>query len=203
MRGGTAVALLLVLCLGLAGSLHFLFAQEQPGPFATDAQAAIAKARNISLEQAAGYWLGAADKRKGQDVHRSGAALGVAIRLGRVEALRSGAEPVPDGFKRQFGEHFSQPLLDDARWLVPEAGSRLSRLLARWPVQEGAVTLGNVIVFKTEGASKNRGLFAHELAHVEQYDELGIGEFARRYAVDPEPIEKEARDKSRRVMRSL
>ncbi len=178
MRGGTAIALLLVLCLGLAGSLHFLFAQEQPGPFATDAQAATAKARNISLEQAA-------------------------IRLGRVEALRSGAEPVPDGFKRQFGEHFSQRLLDDARWLVPEAGSRLSRLLARWPVQEGAVTLGNVIVFKTEGASKNRGLFAHELAHIEQYDELGIGAFARRYAADPEPIEKEARDKSRRVMRSL
>jgi hypothetical protein len=65
------------------------------------------------------------------------------------------------------------------------------------------VTLDDVIVFKTEDASKNRRLFAHELAHVDQYQELGIGEFARRYAADPDPLEKEASRKARRVMRSV
>ena len=55
------------------------------------------------------------------------------------------------------------------------------------------MTLGNVIVVKTRNASENRKLFAHELAHVAQYERLGIEEFARRYARDPEPIEDEAR----------
>jgi hypothetical protein len=46
-------------------------------------------------------------------------------------------------------------------------------------------------------------LFAHEQAHVDQYRALGVGEFARLYAADPEPLDAEARAKSREVMRSL
>jgi len=204
MRAGSALGLLLAGLLGVAGTFHLLSSNEEPGPFVTKTRAAIARAGNVSLEQAADYWLLAADKRKaGADVRGSGTALGVAIRLGRAEALRSGTKPVPKKLKRQFREHYPKAVLDDARWLVAEPGSRLGRVLARWPVKEGAVTLGNVIVFKTGSGPKNRNLFAHELAHVEQYDELGIGAFARRYAADPEPIEEEARKKSRRVMRSL
>jgi len=85
--------------------------------------------------------------------------------------------------------------------VAPHSPTR--QTLARRPIKGGAVALGNVIVFKTESGSKNRSLFAHELAHIEQYGELGIREFARRYAADPEPIEQEAQQKSRRVMRSL
>lgn len=204
MRFGSVLALLLLGSIGLAGTLHLLSSGEEPTAFVSKTRAAIGQARNVSLEQAADYWLATANKQNsGKDVRGSGAALAVAVQLGRIEALRSGTKPVPDRLKRLFQKHYSQKVLDEARWLVAEPGSRLGRVLARWPVKEGAVTLGNVIVFKTESGSKNRGLFAHELAHVEQYDELGIGQFARRYAADPEPIEEEARKKSRRVMRSL
>lgn len=117
-----------------------------------------------------------------------------------MEALRGGTKPVPDRFKRMFRKHYPDEVLDGARWTMAEPGSRLGRVLARWPVQEGAVTLGNVIVFKTENASRNRRLFAHELVHVDQYRKLTA--FAGRYAADPDPIEEEARTKSREVVRS-
>lgn len=58
-------------------------------------------------------------------------------------------------------------MLDEARWAIADPANRLGRVLARWPVQQGAVTLGNVIVFKTRSAAKNRRLFAHELVHVD------------------------------------
>lgn len=74
-----------------------------------------------------------------------------------------------------------------------------ARSSPEWPVKEGAVTLGSVIVFKTQGASKNRSLFAHELQHVDQFRKLGIGGFARRYAEDPGSIEAEARATARLV----
>jgi hypothetical protein len=94
-------------------------------------------------------------------------------------------------------------VLDEARWTVADPDSRLGRVLARWPIQEGAVTLGDVVVFKTRSAAKNRRLFAHELVHVDQYRKLGINAIARRYAADPAPIEEEARTKAARVVRRL
>jgi hypothetical protein len=204
MRFRPVLSLLLIAGLGLGAALHFAPEDGEAPPVVAKARAAWGQASDVTLERAADYWLAAADNRKkGNDIRGSGTALAIAIRLGRAEALRSGAKPVSDRLQRQFGRHYPDPVLRGARWLVAEPGSRLGRVLARWPVQEGAVTLGNVIVFKTAGASKNRSLLAHELAHVEQYHELGIGEFARRYAADPKPIEEEARTKSRRVMRTL
>lgn len=200
MGKGWLVALLLV-----AGGAAWLFAsRDEPAPFVTEAQAAIEKAGDTSLEKAADYWLAASNRERAKDHEaRSGTALALAIRFGRLEAIRSGVEPIPAALKRKFRKHYDQAVLEGARWTVAQPGSRLGRVLARWPVKEGAVTLGNVVVFKTERASRNTGLFAHELAHVEQYRDLGVAEFARRYAADPRPIESEARRKSRRVMRSI
>lgn len=204
MRFGSVLSLLLIAGLGVGAVLHFSPRDEEASPFVTRTRAAFSKASDVTLERAADYWLAAAEKRKdGNNIRGSGAALAVAIRLGRAEALRSGAKPVPKKLQRLFADHYPDAVLKETRWLVAEPGSRLGRVLARWPVEEGAVTLDDVIVFKTEDASKNRRLFAHELAHVDQYQELGIGEFARRYAADPDPLEKEASRKARRVMRSV
>lgn len=187
-----------------AAAWYFGFGASEPAPFAEKTRSALAEAGTLNLEKAADYWLTESGKRRADNnPQASGAALAVAIRLGRLEALRAGAKPVPDRLKRRFRDHYDEAALDEARWIVAEPGTRLGRILARWPVKEGAVTLGNVIVFKTESASRDRSLFAHELAHVEQYRELGISGFASRYAANPEPIEAEARRKSRRVMRSL
>jgi hypothetical protein len=80
--------------------------------------------------------------------------------------------------------------------------SRLGTLLARWPVEEGAVTLGEVIVFKTHTAARSPLLVAHELVHVAQYDKLGITNFAMLYSRNRAAMEKEAREKARQAVRS-
>ena len=198
------LAFLALLLICAAAVWHFGFRVDEPPPFVAKTRAAIGEAGDVGLEKAADYWLAASrERRAANDARRSGIALALAIRVGRLEALRAGAGPVPAPLKRQFAGQFSEATLNDTRWMVAAPASKLGRVLARWPVEEGAVTLGNVIVFKTEAASQNTSLFAHELAHVDQYRALGIGEFARRYAADPEPIEAEARAKSREVMRSL
>ncbi len=204
MRAGSLLGTLLLVAIGGFAALQFASGADEPAPFVATTRAAFGKASNVSLEKAADYWLASANKKQaGDNVLGSGASLAVAIRLGRLEAMRSGTQPVPDRLKRLFRKQYTDEVLNEARWTVAEPGSRLGRVLARWPVREGAVTLGNVIVFKTQRASKNQGLFAHELVHVSQYDKLGINEFARRYADDPAPIEEEARAKARRVVRSL
>ena len=198
------VRLLAGLLLVVAGIAAFSAYRtgELGAPF-RNGRAAAGEASAAALEKTADYWLGAAKDRRAGDIRGSGTALAFAIRLGRLEALRNGTEPVPASFQRSFKPHFPDAVLEDTRWTVAKPGTRLARVLARWPVSNGAVTLGDVIVFKTKTASRNKALFAHELAHVDQYRELGIAEFARRYAADPGPLEAEARKKSRKVMRAI
>lgn len=193
-------ALLLLVLAGAAG-YHFLDPQGQTPPLLKSTRATLVEARRNGVERAADWWLLAAERQKaGRDVRGSGVALALAIRLGRAEALKGEVHPLPKKLRRRFARHFPPSLLDEVRWTVAEPGTRLGRALARWPVSEGAVTLGSVIVFKTDSASKNRRLFAHEIAHVAQYEKLGIAEFARQYAADPEPLEEEAWNKASRAI---
>lgn len=192
-----------LLFLGLAAaSGYYVFGVRAPSASVrTETHRVLDEAKRAGFEQAADWWMNAAARQKaGDDIRGSGVALALAIRLGRAEALRQGVQPLPAKLRRRFAPHFPRALLDEVRWTVADPGSRLGRALARWPVSEGAVTLGNVVVFKTEKASKDKRLFAHEIAHVSQYRKLGIDEFARRYAADPTPIEDEARTKARRVV---
>lgn len=192
---------LLLLAAALTG-VHFAMGADSPLAPITETVSLVSSSDNVTLEDVADYWLTSGNRGAEDGAHGQGTALALAIRLGRLEALRGDTQPIPTHLKRRFKRHFSEELLDDARWTVAEPGSRIGRILARWPVEEGAVTLGNVIVFKTARASRDKNLFAHELAHVEQYRALGTGEFARRYAADPRPIEAEARAKARRISRS-
>jgi hypothetical protein len=201
MRLGTIFLALLVAAGAGVAALTFSGSDEPP-PLVAKTRGAFGKAEHVTLERAADYWLASGGK-KGETVRGSGTALALAIRLGRADAIRSGVEPVPPELRRAFRKHYPDEVLDKTRWTVADADSRLGRVLARWPVQEGAVTLGDVIVFKTRSAARNRRLFAHELVHVDQYRKLGINTFARRYAENPDPIEEEARTKARRVVRRL
>jgi len=200
MRLGT-VFLALLVAAGAGGAILIVGGQDEPPPFVAKARGSFGQAEHVTLEKAADYWLASGKEKKGESPLGSGTALALAIRLGRAEALRSGVEPVPPEMRRAFRKHYPDAVLDRARWTVADPDGRLGRVLARWPVQEGAVTLDDVIVFKTRSAARNRHLFAHELAHVEQYRKLGIRTFARQYAANPEPIEEEARAKAGKVVR--
>jgi hypothetical protein len=67
-----------------------------------------------------------------------------------------------------------------------------------------AVTLVDIIVFRNpDDALNNAALWAHELKHVQQYLQWGVGEFAARYTRDYNAIEAPAYEIQARVAREL
>jgi hypothetical protein len=76
--------------------------------------------------------------------------------------------------------------------------------LTNWFHQEGAITLGDVIVFSDGGTAQNDlALWAHELTHVLQYENMGIETFAFEYLYDWQDLESQAESNSNAVMASL
>lgn len=69
---------------------------------------------------------------------------------------------------------------------------------------EGAITLGEVIAF-SDGtqAQQDVEVWAHELTHVIQYEQLGIETFAFEYSYDFTDLENQARDNASRTMASI
>jgi hypothetical protein len=68
-----------------------------------------------------------------------------------------------------------------------------------------AVTCGHVITFSTEPPATGNGVhwWAHEIAHVEQYETLGVDGFAREYVSNYSSLEKAAEDKAIAVSNAL
>ncbi|MNZ49364.1 hypothetical protein D3C78_671300 [compost metagenome] len=67
-----------------------------------------------------------------------------------------------------------------------------------------AVTLVDIIVFRRpEDALNNVALWAHELKHVQQYQQWGVRGFASRYARDYNAVEAPAYAFERQVARAL
>jgi hypothetical protein len=140
----------------------------------------------------------------GQTVPKTaGAALAASIRYSRNQALRAGASPIPPDVRRELAPYFEPELLEKVRWNT--AGRRLSlgTVLAGWFYREGAVTLGDTIVFSNQAAAGKRLLWAHELTHVEQYDELGIDGFALLYTTEWADLEKRASENASALNRRI
>ncbi len=79
----------------------------------------------------------------------------------------------------------------------------LGNVLTRWYLQEGAVVLQDVVVFSSPQAAQGRRLWAHELTHVLQYQELGLEGFARAYAANALAFERQAEDHAQAVVARL
>jgi hypothetical protein len=92
----------------------------------------------------------------------------------------------------QLTPHFGHRLVSNVRWTVRGQRFELGSLLTAWVLEDGAVTLGRVVVFDHDGLSDNLWLWAHELAHVEQYQRLGVDGFAMAYLADWQGMEAEA-----------
>lgn len=118
--------------------------------------------------------------------------LAEAIRFSRREALRQRPQQVPAHIRQLLQPHFAPAVLDDVRWTTAGGDLGAGALLARWYYEEGAVTLDDIIVFSDAAVARNVWLWAHELAHVEQYQRLGVDGFARAYARDWRRLEAEA-----------
>lgn len=123
----------------------------------------------------------------------AGNSLAAAIRFSRQQALTAAPQPIPSDIATALRPFFPAATLRRTRWTL--AGRRLSlgTVLAGWYYREGAVTLDGVIVFSDAAAASNLDLWAHELVHVRQYEELGIDTFARIYVSDWILLEQQAR----------
>jgi len=149
-----------------------------------------------SLEQTARRAAGEARGVSEEVLRRSpvitGPALAQAIRFSRAQALTQTPKPIPDKIGAALAPYFSDDILERARWTTAGQDLGLGSILARWYYVEGAVTLQDVIVFSDAAVARNVWLWAHELAHMEQYRRLGTQGFAARYAADWRGLEAEA-----------
>jgi len=119
-------------------------------------------------------------------------ALAQTIRFSRTEALRQTPETIPEDIRAALGPYFDDEILDKVRWTLAGRDHGLGSLLARWYYDEGAVTLHDVIVFSDADVAQNVWLWAHELAHMEQYRRMGLDGFALRYVTDWRLLEAQA-----------
>ena len=111
----------------------------------------------------------------------------------RQRAAADGTESVPLHIRAQLEAYFDIAVLDSARFRVDDgAALNASNALLQNPDVQ-AVTLIDIIVFRNvEDAQQNVALWAHELLHVQQYQQWGVREFTRRYTRDHDAIEAPA-----------
>ena len=126
-------------------------------------------------------------------------ALGRLIDNARQQAIADGVRPIPPGIYRSLLGYFPATLLQRCRFAT--GGSRALTLpaLAFSYGDATAITLGDVILFKTEKvAQSDLKVWAHELTHIMQYQRWGIDGFANRYVRDSRSVEQEAIDNANR-----
>ncbi|MBV7547440.1 DUF4157 domain-containing protein [Pseudomonas sp. PDM26] len=124
----------------------------------------------------------------------TGPILEQAIRASRDTAI-NGSVPIPDSIRRQLTGYASEDSMNQARYKIGDNGFvNLARLLEQGGAAQ-AVTLIDVIVFRDPTGAADPSLWAHELAHVDQYSRWGVTSFAVRYARNANSVEDEAYDK--------
>jgi hypothetical protein len=144
---------------------------------------------------------------RGQNVVQlASAPLAAAIRAARDRHLAD-ARPLPDDVKEALRPHFSSSILNRAKYSVGKIQITLPHFIGRGAKLFGedyAVVVDDIIVFNTAppsyGESKKAAFWwAHELTHVQQYEQLGIEAFAYRYMIGHQRIEDDADANAARV----
>jgi hypothetical protein len=110
----------------------------------------------------------------------------------RDQALENGTLPMPPSIKERLRGYFANTLLDRVRYRVGWADGRPMQSSLFRLLDAKAVSLGGVIVFRDAGTAADPVIWAHELAHTQQYDRWGTREFAERYVRDHHAVESEA-----------
>ena len=129
----------------------------------------------------------------------AGTALADVIDTARQQAIADGVRPLPPGVYRALLGYFPAALLQRARYAVGGTGRLSLPMLAFSYGDALAMTLGDVILFKTARAAEtDLKLWAHELTHVMQYQRWGTDGFADRYVRDSASVEREAIDNANR-----
>jgi len=119
------------------------------------------------------------------------------------DQLRAEAQPLPPEVISALQGHFDADLLATTRYVI---GDPNASGLARFAIRNGraaAVTLIDIIVLASPEYKDDLALWAHELAHVEQYRAWGKPRFAETYMLRWRDVEAEAEARARSVMESI
>ncbi|AYC35020.1 DUF4157 domain-containing protein [Pseudomonas cavernae] len=122
----------------------------------------------------------------------------------RNSAAREGTQTIPLNIRSQLEQYYESRVLDAVRYKVGDSGElSAARTMLQNP-EITAVTLIDIIVFRSEeDALNNVALWAHELKHVQQYQDWGVQEFAIRYSRDYNAVEAPAYEIQNKVASSL
>ena len=104
-----------------------------------------------------------------------------------------GVEGIPLHIRAALESYYDLQVLDAVRYQV---GNGVALNAANTMLQNpdvNAVTLLDIIVFRhAEDAQNNVALWAHELKHVQQYQQWGAAQFASNYTRDYRSVEAPA-----------
>lgn len=122
----------------------------------------------------------------------------------RNSASVQGVEAIPLHIRAALESYYDLQVLDAVRFQV---GNGVALNAANTMLQNpdvNAVTLLDIIVFRhAEDAQNNVALWAHELKHVQQYQQWGAAQFASNYTRDYRTVEAPAYAIQSQVERAL
>ncbi len=130
-------------------------------------------------------------------------ALAAWIRGSRRDAINAEVRSIPLGVRRFLTKYFKSELLDRVRYRIGRGGFFALQNSSFYVGDAIAITLDDVIVFRSQADARNPVLWAHELEHVKQYSRLGIRRFAKNYIDDWGKIEREAEQTARDFFRAV
>ncbi|UVM48194.1 MULTISPECIES: DUF4157 domain-containing protein [unclassified Pseudomonas] len=120
-------------------------------------------------------------------------ALALWLTQARAEAASADIQPIPLHIREQLLRWYDPSVLDVARYKVSDNGQFSAATAMLQNPDVGAVTLIDIILFRdAQTAEQNIALWAHELKHVQQFQEWGVEGFAQRYTQDFNAVEAPA-----------
>jgi len=120
-------------------------------------------------------------------------ALALWLTQARAEAANAGIQPIPAHIREQLLHWYDPGVLDTARYKISDNGQFSAATAMLQNPDVGAVTLIDIILFRdAQAAEQDIALWAHELKHVQQYQEWGVAGFAQRYTQDFNAVEAPA-----------
>lgn len=113
-------------------------------------------------------------------VEVAGPILAGLIRAGIEDAERGELRPLPAHVRQAMARYYPADILDKVRWRSGYGSASLQAVSLQLG-DRAAMVLDYIIVFEDGRDIEKLWLVAHELAHVVQYSEWGIDDFAKRY----------------------
>lgn len=125
-------------------------------------------------------------------VETLGPLLSEAMRHSRDDARNAGTSPIPHDVRQMLLAYYPAWILDGVEYRVGQ-GHELSVQANSFRFGDArAVALLDTIIFSDNSQLSDFWLWAHEIAHIQQYKTMGTLDFAKRYVRDYSAIEAEA-----------